>query len=278
MAIRVKIPIQELTISIQEIASLKDLSYGIFDEHGCLDEYKVGKTTYLYDKNRLARGIEVLIDHHDVLLNLSLPTSPSEIELFYILIEKICDLFHRNQFYRNEELVFLHELPSFIHQDLSLCHELLKKIHEKLQSHEFERFIILGIMNPISIGLKEIHEINDSLNHLEEFLDRLQKMDVFYANPTIYKKKDNSLFGGYFIGENIETVIPTKPDRMFNEKEFIEDWFVFFPEQKVLNYDFFIQHVPSTYYDENHRIVNLTRNDVNELFDKHYDEMNKERY
>ena len=36
---------------------------------------------------------------------------------------------------------------------------------------------------------KELKEIHGDLNRLEEYLDRLQSMDISYAKPHIYKRK-----------------------------------------------------------------------------------------
>ena len=274
MSIKVILKQKGLTkrkITIQEIASLLDLSYGTINEHYCLDEEQIGNNTILYNKNRLARGINVSIENYDVLLTLNLPTSHSEIDLFYRLIERICEYLQKQYFIKNDELYTVNDFHKCIEEDTQTSMNVLKSIKEKLENHEIERFMIIAITHPIFIGLKEIREINQNLNRLEEFLDRLQTIDISYANAHIYKRKDNSLFGSYFIGEDIETIVPIKPGILINSKECIEDWYIIFPEKKILEYDFFIKHVNYSYYDENHVIVNLTRNDVNELFDKKYD-------
>lgn len=260
-------------INISNIASLNQLSYGSFDSHHCLDENKIGYPTLVYDPNKLARGIEIYHDLNQLQLHLSLPTSPKEIQLFYSLIQNICLYLDKNQFYRNNQLHTLHDLNSLESNDLSKSKELLKEIQHQLHLHPDSCFMIHGIMNPISLGYYEMDEINGSLEVLELLLDKLQKLDVFYAHPYIYKKKDNSLFGGYFIGENISLIVPNHPN-MTCDNQFIQDWYAFFPDNKLLNYDFFIQHVSSVYYDFNHKIVHLSRKDINELFDLHYDELN----
>ena len=259
-------------ICIQEIASLLDLSYGIKDKHDCLDEDQIGKDTVLYNNHRLARGINVEIDNYDVLLTLYLPTSHDEIDLFYRLIEKICELLQKQFFIKNDELYHLEDIPICIKEDTILSKDVLNSIYDKLVNHEIDQYVLFGVMQPIYMGLKEFKEIRSDLNRLEEYLDRLQSIDISYAKPHIYKRKDNSLFGGYFIGEDIETIIPIDPN-ILNEVH-IEDWYVFFPEKKIMDYDFFISHINTSYYDHNHGIICLSRNDVNELFDKKYDSLN----
>jgi len=257
-------------ISIQEIASLLDLSYGMKDKYDCLDEEQIGKETILYNKNRLARGINVEIDNYDVLLTLYLPTSHDEIDLFYRLIEKICEVLQKQFFIKNDELYNVDDISNCIEEDTLLSKNALNSIYEKLINHEIDQYILFGVLQPIYMGCKELKEIHGDLNRLEEYLDRLQSMDISYAKPHIYKRKDNSLFGGYFIGEDIETIIPIDPNVL---DVYIEDWYVFFPEKKIMVYDFFISNVNISYYDNNHGIICLSRNDINELFDKKYDSL-----
>ena len=257
-------------ISIQEIASLLDLSYGMKDKYDCLDEEQIGKETILYNKNRLARGINVEIENYDVLLTLYLPTTHDEIDLFYRLIEKICEILQKQFFIKNDELYNVDDISNCIEEDTLLSKNALNSIYEKLINHEIDQYILFGVLQPIYMGCKELKEIHGDLNRLEEYLDRLQSMDISYAKPHIYKRKDNSLFGGYFIGEDIETIIPIDPNVL---DVHIDDWYVFFPEKKIMVYDFFISNVNASYYDNNHGIICLSRNDINELFDKKYDSL-----
>ena len=274
MSIKVILKQKGLTkrkITIEKIASLLDLSYGVKDKHHCLEEDKIGNKTLLYNKNKLARGIEVEIDNYDVLLTLYLPTSHSEIDLFYRLIEQICELLQKRYFIKNDGLYSLDDINSCIEEDTLLSKNVLKSIKEQLLDHKINQYILFGIMVPICITSKEISEIKCDLNRLEEYLDRLQSMDFAYVKPNIYKRKDNSLFGGYFIGEDIDTIIPIQPNLFVDES--INDWYVFFPEKKIMSYDFFISNVNYSYFDGNHGVVCLSRNEINELFDKKYDSL-----
>lgn len=274
MSIKVLLKQKGLTkrkITIEEIAQLLDLSYGIKDKHDCLNEEQIGKETILYNKNRLARGIQVEIDNYDILLTLYLPTTHHEIDLFYRLIENICEILQKQYFIKNDELYSVDDITTCIEEDTLLSKNVLNSIYERFIKKEIDQYVLFGVMHPIYMSLKELKEIHGDLNRLEEYLDRLQSMDISYAKPHIYKRKDNSLFGGYFIGEDIETIIPINPNTL---DEYIEDWYVFFPEKKIMIYDFFISNVNSSYFDHNHVIICLSRNEVNELFDKKYDSLN----
>ena len=81
-------------LNIEEIIKLTNLSYGVSDENYRIIQNEIGKHTLIYDKNKLARGIDISLNDTDVVLLLSLPTSPSEIRKFYEVIEIICKKFN----------------------------------------------------------------------------------------------------------------------------------------------------------------------------------------
>lgn len=69
-------------LNFDDIIKLTGLSYGVCDENFRLMPNKTAEHTLIYDKNRLARGIDLSQDGADIVLMLNLPTSPSEIEKF----------------------------------------------------------------------------------------------------------------------------------------------------------------------------------------------------
>lgn len=55
-------------------------SYGVCDENFRLMPNKTAEHTLIYDKNRLARGIDLSQDGADIVLMLNLPTSPLKLK------------------------------------------------------------------------------------------------------------------------------------------------------------------------------------------------------
>lgn len=272
MSVEVKIKqnsIFKKKLDITDVISLTGLSYGVCDENYRLIPGETAAHTLLYDKNRLARGIDASIDKTDIVLLLSLPTTPFEIHSFYHAVEKICNALKTKTYIREEEKVNLKNNPQFIKMDEEGSVAGLEAISEKLEKDKYNRFEIYGICNPISIGANEIKQIGNRLDLFEEYLHRLQSLDVYYAAPRVYRVQ-NKLVGIYAIGADIVSVVPTEPYIVLNQIQGIEEWYVMLKTGKTIKYKDFIENVPAKeYYDFNHVIVSLSEQDVDSLIEQY---------
>lgn len=272
MSVEVKIKqnsIFKKKLDITDVISLTGLSYGICDENYRLIPGETAAHTLLYDKNRLARGIDASIDKTDIVLLLSLPTTPFEIHSFYHAVEKICNALKTKTYIREDEKVNLKENPRFIKMDEEGSVAGLEAICEELEKDKYNRFEIYGICNPISIGANETKQIGNRLDLFEEYLHRLQSLDVYYATPRVYRVQ-NKLVGIYAIGADIASVVPTEPYIVLNQIQGIEEWYVMLKAGKIIKYKDFIENIPAKeYYDFNHVIVSLSEQDVDSLIEQY---------
>ena len=272
MSVEVKIKqnsIFKKKLDITDVISLTGLSYGLCDENYRLIPGETAAHTLLYDKNRLARGIDASIDKTDIVLLLSLPTTPFEIHSFYHAVEKICNALKTKTYIREEEKVNLKNNPQFIKMDEEGSVAGLEAISEKLEKDKYNRFEIYGICNPISIGANEVKQIGNRLDLFEEYLHRLQSLDVYYAAPRVYRVQ-NKLVGIYAIGADIVSVVPTEPYIVLNQIQGIEEWYVMLKTGKTIKYKDFIENIPAKeYYDFNHVIVSLSEQDVDSLIEQY---------
>ena len=272
MSVKVKIKqnsIFKKKLNIAEIIRLTGLSYGVCDENYRLIPSKTANHTLLYDKNRLARGIDISLDNTDIVLLLSLPTTPFEIRRFYHTIEKICKAFKTKTYLREEEKVNLKDNPRFIIMDEEGSVAGLEAISQELEKDKYNRFEIYGICNPISIGIKEVRQIDNRLDLFEEYLNKIQSLDVYYAAPRVYKV-NNKLVGIYAVGANVASVVPTEPYILLNQIQGIEEWYVMLKARKTIKYEDFIQNIPvKEYYDFNHVIVSLSEQEVDGLINQY---------
>lgn len=260
-------------LNIEEIIKLTNLSYGVCDENYRIIQNEIAKHTLIYDKNKLARGIDISLNDTDVVLLLCLPTSPSEIRKFYEVIEIICKKFNTQNYIREEELVSIKDNEKFIKYDEEGSIAGLEDLQEKIGQNEYKRFEIFGVYNPISIGINEIKKINNNLYNLEEYLNRIQSLDVYYATPRVYRVKEK-LIGIYAIGSNIPSVVPTEPYIVLNQIKGIEEWYVMLKEGKTIKYNDFINNAENKeYYDANHIIVTLSDNEGDNLLEKYFIEI-----
>lgn len=272
MAVDVKIKQKSLfkkKITIEEIIKLTNLSYGVCDEAYRLIPKEIGPRTILYDKNKLARGIELSLENNDIILRLSLPTTPKEIRYFYKIIETICKNLNTNTYIRNEETAQIEDNDTFIKSDEEGSIYGLKDMKDILATKEYPYMQIFGVYHPIAIGSKEIKEIDNNLENFENLLNKLQQLDLYYAAPKLYQTPDK-LIAVYAIGTEIASIVPLKPGIISNKSKDIKDWFVFLPGNKAIKYEDFINNVDQdNYYDANHIIVCLKEEKIKDLISKY---------
>ena len=255
-------------LNINEIIEWTGLSYGVCDESYRLREGEMAEHTLLYNKNRLARGIDVSLDGTDVVLLLSLPTSPAEIREFYGVIDRICNRLKVKTYIREEEQVSLNDKDKFIEYDERGSIAGLEDIREKIGSDEYKRLEIFGVLNPISLGLAEVGEIGDNLDSIENHLHRIQSLDVYYAAPRVYRIGEK-LVGIYAIGADIPSVVPDKPYIVLNRIQGIEEWYVMVKDGKTVRYEDFINNAgEKQYYDANHVVVTLSDGDISKMIER----------
>ena len=257
-------------MNLEDIIKFTGLSYGVCDENYRLDRGEIDEHTLIYDEAKLARGFELWLEGSDVLLSLSLPTAPSEIRLFYSLVEKICNEFNTKKYLREDEEAYLYEDEEFIKWDEEASIVALEDMTSKIED-EYRCFEIFGIYNPISIGQRELQRIDCNLNNLEEYLNEIQSLDVYYATPSVYRKKDtNELFGIYSIVADIPCVVPNKPYIILDQIKGINYWYVMIRKGMTVTYDDFINHISSKeYYDANHVIALLNDDEIDALIEQY---------
>ena len=270
MSVNVRITKKSLfkkKLKIEDIVKMTNLSYGVCDENYRLIDNEFAKHTLLYDKNNLARGIDVSIENDDIILLLSLPTSSSEIRLFYKVIANICDNLKLKKYFREEELVDLNDSDKFIEYDEEASIAGLNDLKEKISSNSYQRFEIFGIYNPISIGEREVSYFNNDLEKFSEYLHHIQSIDAYYATPRVYKVADK-LVGIYAIGSDIPSIVPIAPYIVLNQIDGISSWYVMLKDGKTVKYSDFIENInKKEYYDANHVIVTLSNSEVFNLIE-----------
>ena len=257
-------------MNLEDIIKFTGLSYGVCDENYRLNKDEISEHTLIYDETKLARGFELWLEGSDVLLSLSLPTAPSEIRLFYSLVEKLCNEFNTKKYLREDEEAYLYEDEEFIKWDEEASIVPLEDMTSKTED-EYRCFEIFGIYNPISIGQRELQRIDCNLNNLEEYLNEIQSLDAYYATPSVYRKKDtNELFGIYSIVADIPCVVPNKPYIILDQIKGINYWYVMIRKGMTVTYDDFINHISSKeYYDANHVIALLNYDEIDALIEQY---------
>ena len=276
MSVEVRIKQKSLfrkKLDIKDIIKITGLSYGVSDEYGRLIKNEMSKHTFIYDENKLARGIDLYADGPYIQLILSMPTSLSEIKTFYQAISSICNELNVSSYEKDGVKVKLSENQDYIKlvkdASLNFLIDLLKD-----ESEDKSKIVtIFGIYNKIYLGAKEAQEIDNNLDNFENLLNRIQSIDADYLVPKFYKQKDRIL-GVYNIEENISSIIPTNPTKIYDGLDKLNDWYINFPngndEENLLKYEDFIKNVNNRlYYDAKNCIVRLNKDEIKAMLEKY---------
>lgn len=244
-------------IFIGEIAALKDLRYGIADNNYILDKYRFGQYTILYDPNRIGCGIEVSFEkNNSICMKLPFPTTGYEIELFYDLIKKVCEKEEVKSFIRNGEIISIDNVFDYIEEDKKASLDIIQDINQSIRNNEKSSVILFGALNPISLGIKEMNKINNSLAGFENLMHQLQQQDVNYAKLRFYRQHDGTIKGVYFVEEGIKSVIPLNPQYPFSDIEKIDSYYIRISDYADIPYEDFFSHTNRLDdYDNNHIIA-----------------------
>ena len=162
-------------LEMKDIVALTGLAYGVIDDNYRLIRNEMAENTLIYDENRLARGIDLWLDGTDILFSLSLPTTRSEIRLFYHVITTICNEVGTKKYIREEDTVSLKDNERFMQYDEEASIGALKDLQEKIGNDEYRRFEIFGVFNPISISLKEIRRLGIIWSSLKNICMRFRR-------------------------------------------------------------------------------------------------------
>jgi len=250
-------------LTVQDIAALEKLSYGVLDNNYCIEFGKTGQYTVLYKSGCIGRGFEVWIENGNVCMRLPLPNTESDIHLAYSTAEKIAVTFGTDSFVVDDQIVPFQHKQQYIQANINASLSAIQGIGTQIKNQERKAIILFGVTNPITIGPAEIEEIGGTMEGFEKFLHRMQSMDVYFANPRYYKLNDGRIFGLYFVGENITTVVPANPHPPYVNIDNLKGYYVHVPDGNDIPYEDFIGTAMNMgNYDTDHIIVCLTEKNL----------------
>lgn len=272
MAVEIKIKQKGLfhkkKISLEDIL-LDGMKYGITDGHYRLVEGEQGNPTVIYDAKRMARGINVLCRGTSVMMHMNIPTSLEEIDLLYKIIEKVCGLYGTNVFYRGGEKTDLSEIPDCIRQDKMGSGIGLKNL---LARDDDGYITIFGVKNPLCLGPAERKRIANDIQAFGDYLAERQEKEVWYADPDVYQDQEKDLiFGIVEIECGTNCVVPVKPDITLSQGTVEKVYARLGNRTKdLVRYADFINAVKGKeYYDANHVIICLSKDEAGEILEKY---------
>ena len=146
----------------------------------------------------------------------------------------------------------------------------LRRIAETVSNQEHRYMILFGALNPVFIGPNEINEMDDSIEGFDKMMDRIQRIDAYYANPRFYKFDDEKIHGFYFLRDNVPTTIPLNPEYPYQKIENLHSYLVELPDENYIPYDVLINNIGyADYYDAEHITVNLSEETISYFVKNH---------
>ncbi len=246
-------------LSIPEIAGLMNLRYGVSGNGYILSVNDIGKYTVLCDENKLGRGFEIWFEENNIMLSLPLINTVNDIEKFYGLIEKLCKELDIYFIKIDDEIKTITELTAAKENDITTCNWALKDMQRKIDGGNYPHLILLCAFNPICIGMNELNEIGTDLYKLDDLLDRLQRMNVYYSDQRFFKRPDGSIYGVHYVGISSPTVLPNNPKNPFFSNGEPDSYYICLEDGNYVPFkDVMDNVITAEYYDDRHIIVEFT--------------------
>lgn len=254
----------------------EELSYGISDAYGRLEEGQEEDYTILFDPENIGRGFQIRFDGTTTEIHLNYPNTRHDIELCYMMVEQICRLQKADSFEYEGETVTLDRVEQIIQRDIDASCYTLQLYADKIRSGESKSIIIFGVIHPFDLGEKEIEIFGSDIDQFGEWINEKQQMDVYYGVPHFYEKNDGSTFGAFALRADVASVMPVTPKIPFSMRNQFEvsDWYVMLGHSdgrksgglNVVDYSALAGYLTNgKYYDANHVILNLSDSDVDGL-------------
>lgn len=259
-------------VTMSRVADLLGLSFGISDSNFILQEGELGDIVVFYDSQRIGRGFECSIEGKDIRLRLPLPSTPHDIDLFYRAAAALCRYVKTGKvLVDGETVVHTDRFPELAQNNRSDSSRALEDMKNKSGGFEGDTFMIMSARNPISFGPGQLSEVGSNLNAFEELLHRLQSRDVYFAGCKYFQRNsDSSVFGVYFIGDGIASVVPRKPAQPLAISDAkVGQFYVCLPQKNAVPYGTFIDNVAVVdEYDAGSVIVCLNEKQINDIIAK----------
>lgn len=246
-------------LTIEEIAALEHLRYGISDGAYVLAQGETGKYNILFDGNRIGRGFEVTLEERKITIALPLPNTPHDIALCYRLTESLCRRLGLEQFSRDGEEIPLGQAASLITLDLQASVGALRDMEQQIEVDSEHTVSVFGALNPIVVGPRERTAIGGTLDGFEAMLDQMQRLDAWYAVPRFFRLEDGPVVGMYFIGEDMPVILPRDPAPAYQQIEGVDGYYVRIPGHRDIPYALFWDGVTHEGpYDATHDLIRMS--------------------
>lgn len=198
----------------EEVLSPAGLRMGHWNQAGVLDPGPEQSWRVLCDPVQPGRGCYIQAtpgEKEKVYLRQTLPCTPRDLELFYSLIERICQAWKTDRFTQDGENHRLGDIPEMREFQNKMGVGLLKSMAEQWKKDGSG--IITGAVYPIYIEAEALDRLKDGdLDFFQSYLAEKQTGDWYYAKPNFFQNKNSvDILGVYAITEEVPSILPLEP-------------------------------------------------------------------
>lgn len=255
-----------------------NMDFGVYEHAFCLNTGVIGSPTIIFGKDKIGRGVEVRVEGGKLNFDSPVPSTNSDVELLFELLQRAIELTGAKQLIFNERTV-----------ECKLLGQLkdgIKKIHQEglsfleENSNDKNQILVYGAKQVVVIGRKEVEKIVQDWSEYEEYLHKAQRQDVLFDEP-MFLQKEEGILCVYMLTKGIKTSLPKHKNFLLDTDEVdISKWYVgFYDLEKddilgIIPYDVFLENVDTTdMLDAERFIVELSLDEMKALLDKYSEPM-----
>ena len=211
--------------------------FGVYDDNYRLQYEQTGDETIVYDPQAIGRGVTVTIEDEGVLLQLPLPATRSDVEVFWSLIDRAMTLTKASDFTWDEDTYHACDVPSLRNDLLAASKGIFENTFQDDSIMGNETLMIFGACFPVALRPEELKAMGANWELYGERLHAIQNRDVFYAAPLLMSKRNDEgeeveIVGIYVLTSELDTALPFLPrSGVFNPEIEVDRWLIGFVDQ-----------------------------------------------
>ena len=263
-------------LNVEDILKNCNLKFGSYDDYYILQEDKMyNNTMILYNPQKFARGIFMDLNKFvsgKVSLSINLPTTPSEIDDLFNVINEIINQYVNVNLYIEDNKYDKNILGDLKYDLNKSCLDNLRQI---ASNNPQLKLIQTLVKFPYTFSDEDREKFKNAkdLTEYEELLHKIQDVDIYYAKPILRQKPGGDVLSCYSVSNNCTSVFPIDGKNVLcrynqDSKHTIITFFIL-EEMKIVggmyDYNDFINYMIDKgveYFDDTHIKVDLSVQDI----------------
>ena len=263
-------------LNVEDILKNCNLKFGSYDDYYILEEDKMyDNKMILYNPKKFARGIFMDLNKFvsgKVTLSISLPTTPSEIDDLFNVINEIINQYVNVSLYIEDNKYDKNILDNLKDDLNKSCLDNLRQI---ASNNPQLKLIQTLVKFPYTFSDEDREKFKNAkdLTEYEELLHKIQDVDIYYAKPILRQKPGGDVLSCYSVSNNCTSVFPIDGKNVLcrynqDSKHTIITFFIL-EEMKIVggmyDYNDFINYMIDKgveYFDDTHIKVDLSVQDI----------------